>query len=249
MINNIPQMQMPDWLSFILKNQRNVPFQIERILRDSLFYPACGLNGTPVKYLAGNVFSFVYVDYEITKDTFFNNLHGSGENDGFKNYHLIFEKDVNQIEIFQVVRRGSLFSEETDRFRFFENENEPFYHWSVWQRNEECAETAGPEGFSMFYVFSEASTFYKELYNRLSIAPKILTIIQPGQNKEGLPPDNEDSEFKFTVLSNEVGLPEYLLYGGDGAPEYYLEPCWHEYSGERIVQLPERYAGLWKLNP
>ena len=92
MIDQLAKMEMPDWLTSILKDQENVPLNIENILKDSLYYPACGVNGTPVKHLVGNIFSFVYADYGIRRDVFLNNLHGSGEDDGFKNYHLIFEK-------------------------------------------------------------------------------------------------------------------------------------------------------------
>jgi len=92
------------------------------------------------------------------------------------------------------------------------------------------------------------SAIYQGLYCRLSISPRVLAIIQPGSiGGEWESVTTDDSFFKKVVCSNAAGLPDYLLHGGYGQG-YYERACWQEYDGERIVQLPERYAGLWKLN-
>ena len=96
---------------------------------------------------------------------------------------------------------------------------------------------------------ARCSAIYQGLYCRLRVAPLILAIIQPGAlGGEWEMVDADDSFFKKVVRSNPAGMPEYLLYGGLGERGSYAEPCWHEYRGKRIVQLPERYAGLWKRN-
>ena len=56
------------------------PFPIRLLLRDSLYYPSSGFDGTPVKYLAGKILSFVYVDYGRTRDE----LHAELEERGFR---------------------------------------------------------------------------------------------------------------------------------------------------------------------
>lgn len=58
--------------------------------------------------------------------------------------------------------------------------------------------------------------------------------------------ESNESFFKLVVQSNTAGMPEYLLYGGSGGSQLYEKPCWDEYQGQRITQLGERYAGLWK---
>ena len=65
MINEIPKNEMPKWLL-----GEKYSFDIENIIKDSLYYPSCGRDGTPVKYFMGNIYSFVYVDYGISKNDF-----------------------------------------------------------------------------------------------------------------------------------------------------------------------------------
>ncbi len=123
-----------------------------------------------------------------------------------------------------------------------------FGHWSVWRRDPKFNNTTDPAGFSFLFFSEEMSVIYQGLYCRLSVAPNILAIIQPGAiGGEWENVTSSDSFFKKVVASSKAGLPEYLLYGGFGRG-FYDAACWDEYQGERLAQLPERYAGLWKLN-
>jgi hypothetical protein len=63
MINEIEIIQMPDWLSSV-----NFKFNINEVLKDSLYYPSSAFDGDPIKYFMGNVYSFIYVDYCNTRD-------------------------------------------------------------------------------------------------------------------------------------------------------------------------------------
>jgi hypothetical protein len=133
-----------------------------------------------------------------------------------------------------------------------ESRCKPFGHWSVWKRDES---SAGTELFSFFYMSGEISAIYQGLYCRLCIAPKVIAIIQPGSmGGEWENTTSDDSFFKRVVRSNPAGMPEYLLHGGTGwgrgSPnnDPYPDPCWREYSGTRLCQLSERYAGLWRLS-
>jgi hypothetical protein len=245
MIREIPALDMPKWLSEILKNPAGATFQLENILQDSLYYPGSYLDATPVNYLTGNIFSFVYTDKNISRDDFLNYLDGSGEGDVFNNYRLIHEDDL---DLHDITPRGWPPNKFKQYFEFTEKRPLDCY-WSVWKRNEGVAKDVGPEGFSFFYAFSEMSELYEGLYNGLSIAPKILTLIGPGYMGEGSSPEDEDSLLKKVVVSSNNDLPDYLLYGLYGGTRGFADACWSEYQGEKIVQLPERHAGLWKLNP
>ena len=248
MIKEIPAMDMPEWLATILKNPKDGTFQLENILRDSLYYPGSFVDATPVNYLAGNIFSFVYADNGFSIEEILNYLDRTKIYDeGFINYHSILEKNMKLSDIVPggwppgVVRRRIDFLEFYDKDILDVN---PDCHWSVWKRNEGLGGDIGPEGFSFFFAFSEMSELYNGLYNGLSIVPKILTLITGGQANT---PESNDSDFKRVVLSNQNGLPDYLVNGHLGGPGP-VEACWREYQGERIVQLPKRDAGLWKLN-
>ena len=61
---------MPAWLEAILNGNVDIQLPLKDVLKDSLYYPASGLNGTPVKYLAGNVWSYIYADYAIERDKY-----------------------------------------------------------------------------------------------------------------------------------------------------------------------------------
>ena len=133
-----------------------------------------------------------------------------------------------------------------------ERDCQPFGHWSIWQRTASADPAAGPELFSFFFLAGEISAIYQGLYTRLAIAPKVLAIIQPGtMGGEWENSCSDQSFFKQVVRSHAAGLPEYLLHGGTGwgrgHPNHdpYPEPCWREYRGPRLCQLPERYAGVW----
>ena len=248
MIDEVLALEMPEWLSEILKNPKDGAFQIENILRDSLYYPGSFVDATPVNYLVGNIFSFVYADNRISIEELLNYLDRTEIYDeGFINYHSIIEKNMKLSDIAPggwppgVVRRRIDFLEFYDKDIL---DVKPDCHWSVWKRNEGLGGDIGPEGFSFFYAFAEMSELYESLYNGLSIAPKILAIITGGLANN---PESNDSDFKRVVVSNPNGLPDYLLNGHFGGPGP-VEACWREYQGKRIVQLPKRDAGLWKLN-
>lgn len=249
MIPELDSLQLPEWLSGISENS-SFP-NLDHLLTDSLYYPASGLNGTPVKYLAGNVYSFIYADYGIKRNEFLKNLNGNEPECGFMNYHSICQREVFRQDIVPYGWQPTIIpTSQREREILLQRERDctPFGHWSVWQRNDNAGTEVGPARFSFFFLAGEISAIYQGLYCRLGISPRILAIIQPGaMGGEWESVTSDDSFFKGVVCSNTAGLPEYLLYGGYGRG-FYEQACWREYEGQRIVQLPERYAGLWKIN-
>jgi hypothetical protein len=205
-----------------------------------------------VKFLAGNVLSFVYADYGVKKRVFLDNLNGTKTECGFRGYHSIWQQEVFRPDIVPPGWIPSLRptrEKDIQRLRQQGSCCEPFGHWSIWRRDEDKHDDYGPDLFSFLYFAGEMSAIYQGLYCRLRVAPLVLAIIQPGAlGGEWEMVDADDSFFKEVVCSNPAGMPEYLLYGGLGERGSYAEPCWHEYRGKRVVQLPERYAGLWKRN-
>jgi len=91
MIDSLPKPAIPQWLESILDNsERNSKFNLSNILTDSLYYPSAGLDGTPVKFLAGNVYSFIFVDYGTNKEDFMCDLTGErGRQVGLQGFLLI----------------------------------------------------------------------------------------------------------------------------------------------------------------
>jgi len=86
-IPEIERMEMPDWLC-----RDNFEFDVYEVVNNSLYYPACGTDGTPVKYFMGNVYSFVYVDYaDFTKEAFYREISNPH---CFWGYHIIHRESI-----------------------------------------------------------------------------------------------------------------------------------------------------------
>ncbi len=249
MINAMPIEKTPEWLLNIASGKDDTEFPLMNILQNSLFYPACGLNGTPVKFLGGNIHSFIYADYGIKRIDLLRNLNGNTNRCGFKGYRSLKQMYLNFEDIAPISWSPGIVPphNKMDRILHSQRYGEAFAHWSVWERQPDFPSTHGPDLFSFIHIGGEMSSVYQALYTRNNLKPKVLAIIQPGAfggEWECVPSDQ--SFFKKVVKANSAGMPDYLLNGGYGPG--YEEPCWNDYRGERLIQLPERSAGLWKLS-
>lgn len=56
MIEGLPQIILPEWLSVVDADSiETSSFPLEEVLRNSLYYPSSGFDGDPVRYMAGNI--------------------------------------------------------------------------------------------------------------------------------------------------------------------------------------------------
>ena len=78
-------MEMPEWI----RNPRE--FDIRNILQDSLCYLASGLHGHFVKCYMGNAYSFVYIDYYISRERLLQDMAEYG----FKGYRVIRQESID----------------------------------------------------------------------------------------------------------------------------------------------------------
>ena len=251
MIEQMPVHEVPLWLREAAEDKRG-EMPIQQILENSLYYPASGENGTPVKYLGGNVHSFLYADYGISVKCMLLNMYGTGKDCGFLGYSLVRHKDVFHGELYPEWWAPEFAPTQSELDKGFCDQTrmpwEVAAHWTVWRRLDDYPETHGPELFSFFFGCAEMSKFYQALYTRYQIKPLVLAVIQPGSfGGEWERTEAESSMFRRVISANPAGMPDYLLYGGFGPERCYNEPCWKAYMGERLVQLPERWAGLWRL--
>ncbi len=247
MISELATTPCPAWLT-TLSSSSAFP-GVRQLLRDSLYYPGCDLNGTPVKYLAGNVHSFVYADYGVTEAQFLENLNGECEECGFKHYRPVVQRALALTDVIPPHWHPALSiqHEKLDCWlHVMERHGRLFAHWSVWERCPDAPVQVGPQRFSFLYIGGEISACYQWLYVYHRIAPMILAIIQPnGWDGFG----HDGSFFRYVVRSNRAGMPGFLLHGGWSYAASYQTPCWSDYGGPLIARLPERHAGLWRLKP
>ena len=96
MINQLPEISVPDWLAGISQSTITIdPFPLTQLLEDSLYYPSSGFDRDPVKYLSGNILSFIYVDYGISHEEFENEIIKRG----FRGYECVATRSVTEQEL------------------------------------------------------------------------------------------------------------------------------------------------------
>ena len=96
MISRLPEKSVPDWLAKISQSTITIdPFPLTQLLEDSLYYPSSGFDRDPVKYLSGNILSFIYVDYGRSHDEFENEIIKRG----FRGYECVATRSVTEQEL------------------------------------------------------------------------------------------------------------------------------------------------------
>lgn len=213
----LPQLTAPDWLSGILNN-RLLPEKIPllSILDDSLFYPASGLDTTPIELTSLNIFSFVYCDYSISKKYFTEFLSNR-----IPDYSLVGGRFINRDEIVP----DSWVPDVPTHFDFddywgynllksAQDRCEQFGHWSVWEKeNEASTEKSQRNIISLLFIAGEGVACYQGLYLRNKVSPKILSIIQPGHTLGGNWTNFFNPYAPFWKSVKNGKLPDRLLLG------------------------------------
>ena len=96
MISRLSEKSVPDWLAKISQSTITIdPFPLTQLLEDSLYYPSSGFDRDPVKYLSGNILSFIYVDYGRSHDEFENEIIKQG----FRGYECVATRSVTEQEL------------------------------------------------------------------------------------------------------------------------------------------------------
>lgn len=239
-------MSVPRWLARVTPETMNhEPFPLHDILRDSLYYPASGLDGDPVKRLAGCVHSFVYVDIDLDRTELERELERREFRDyeGFRGYGIVDRREVTREGLFRYRRPPRAVREVLARqlgekwYRELPPRGEAsfFCDWFVFERQARFGRDYGPSRFSFLVIRAEAVRTFLKLYMAESIAPEAVAVIQ-----SGWPEMFEDPGglFPQCVLANPAGRPKILLLGGYGPPDPdgalpwpgYRPPCVHEWA-------------------
>ncbi|MEC4747533.1 hypothetical protein [Methylomicrobium sp. Wu6] len=232
MIEQIPCMTPPEWLMNLTAGAIvNNPFPLNEVLQDSLYYPGAGTDGKPVRWLAGNVYSFVYTDYMVSRPRFLhalNNVHS-----GFRGYRVLGLRDMTMKELIPngwVPQPPNVFDGNPNEGR--EHFAEPFGIWGIMERLPDYPAEHGPERFSLLYLCGEGVASYQALYNSNRLKPKILFLIQHGFGGNWTNFENPDGIFAQSVAANPVGMPDWLV------GRYR-----RNYEGSRESYWPKYYPG------
>jgi len=91
MITEIPEIEMPKWLA-----GNEFRFNLKDVIKDSLYYPSCGMDGIPIQCFMGNIYSFIYVDYGITESDFIKEVT---KNNSIKGYSIIHNEKITKYQL------------------------------------------------------------------------------------------------------------------------------------------------------
>ncbi len=230
-LKQLPKLPVPAWLRSVSRRTMDgAPFPLREILTDSLYYPASGTDGDPIRYLGGNVLSFIYVDYGVTR----RRVRARIRRPGLRGYRLVGMREVREREL---TPNGwtplPLEPRDGDPARMDWFIKPPFCEWYVFERTEEYDEAHGPERLSLLYLGADGAAAYQALYMPNGIVPRVIAIIQPGRGFGGNWTDFEDPTQilgRSVLQHNPAGIPKILLYGGIGQRRFYEEPCWPQYD-------------------
>ena len=248
MIKEIERMEMPEWLS---RDRFN--FNVKEVLQDSLYYPAAGFDGDPVQYLAGNVYSFLYVDYGVSREEFLREIHHPRY--GFRGYHIIHQQRIAENQLTPHGWTVKIWPErtlQTDLGRFMNMLRDgyikpPFCEWVIFERDNDRDESHGPRRFSFLHLGADGVAAYQAIYLSNNIRPKIIAIIQPGTGFGFNWTDfrDENEIFARSVFHNENLLPDYIIHGwwGGGRDS---GPIWSKYSRKvREIRTRSHTLIIW----
>lgn len=234
---------VPEWLAKIDPNRLGeAEPPIDDILRQSLYYPACGIDGSAISRLGGLCHSFIYVDCAETKG----NLEKALREGGFRGYSLIGRRSIDRSELnpnhnwrprIPATWQGThCYSEKRfilDRgelagilSRWCDESLNPFFcDWMIFERDEGFTDNHGPERFSLMFLCAEGIAAYQALFVDRGIAPLALAIIRPGSWMGNNFDDYEQPNSLFAhVVLGANPKPDYLFCGGYFEPE----PFWPE---------------------
>lgn len=207
-------MTLNDILTLTANKIQQGPFPLKKLLKESLYYPACDIDGELIRYCnlhfsKFGICSFVYADYQTGEDRLLEHL------DEFLGYHLLAHRHLTPEDIGADKPLEMPEYINPEEYRRFQDEWHPFAHWAVLERNDEYGDDHGPKRFSLFFLGAEGVAAYEGLYNVNRITPKAIALIQPG-HAFGF---NWTNFFDWNApLARTVcrgkSLPKYLFYGG-----------------------------------
>jgi len=224
------QESVPVWLSELGDPLDRIP--MPDVLRQCVYYPSAGVDGTPVKYLGRYFQSFVYVDYGMGEKSVLKELPT------FRGYDLISNRKVCQDELFpQRWQPPELRPEDGDPTSKAARRLPPFALWAIYDRKSDVCSEHGPKRFSLLYIGGEGATTYRDLFYSHQVSPAVLALIQPGPRWGGNWTNFEDPDqiLARLVRENPSGMPGHLLYGGWGDGECYRDAPWPEYRTAGLI--------------
>lgn len=247
MLREQPRNAVPDWLAEASTDQ-DLP--IVDMLKESLYYPACGTDGRPIQYLGGYCNSFVYADYGYPSGKITELLTADG---AFFGYRLRSSRilDSGELAISQAWEMIDLDVRiDGDPRRYRDRQVKPYAFWTIFERLPDFPDDHGPDVFSLLYLAEDGVPAFQALYHSNGVAPSVVAIIQPGEGFGWNWTHFHDAKQVFCrlVMASPLGGPRYLLLGGSWYNKRFQESvAWPGYNSlVKLWKVSEGYLGLWE---
>ena len=171
---HFPPTNSPEWLrkitslyhnetNAVLKEQMKINMKeqmrmtsIKDILKDSLFYSACGNDTEPITFFKKHIHSFVFcldTSYNLAYDSEFPSIKTQLKQNNFK-------KRVNIDIDIEFLKKNGWFKEEDESVT-----NELKANWSIWEYNKDF--------FSLLFIAYDSFSLWKQLYKNNESYPKV----------------------------------------------------------------------------
>jgi hypothetical protein len=187
---------------------------LQEILSDSVFYPACGLDGELIRLYnhlyKPDVPSYVYCDWGVQKEDFLNALPA------ITGYQVFAQRELSKKDLCPNGWKPSA-PASIDPARYAQMKqmiaSDPYSFWVIFEREEAYDDAHGPSRFSLLYVCGEASATYQALYASNNTHANTIALIRPGTGFGGnFERFYDDSSGLFEVISgNPHGSPRLII--------------------------------------
>lgn len=212
----------------------SMPFPLREVLEGSLYYPASGVDGSPIRNWQLGINSFVYVDMSIEESAYVGEILKEGS---VRGYHVVAQRNLVADELVpngfkpSPPASANTLSIIKAQQSAGANVKNAFAIWSILERDDSLGVQHGPKRFSLLYIRAEGAATYQALYQSNEILPKIVSCIRPGVGFGG-----NYGEFTTvlldTMLMHPKGLPaELLLWRERNRCTQVAEP-WSKYYEE-----------------
>jgi hypothetical protein len=187
---------------------------VQTFLENSVYYPACGFDGTPIKFIGKMFSNYVYADYLSE----YNDLENNISTYGLKGYKLRNSFFINAEELFGI-NWENFIEKNTDIISNlpFKWKN-PFAKIYSFERCINFSDEHGKKNIELLYVKSEGISTYKYLYTQKNITPKCLVSIVPGLAFGGNFSNYPEMLIKLIKLTEK--FPQYQFYDDQCATNF-----------------------------
>lgn len=201
------------WLKSLSREQiENDVFPLDKVINASLYYPASGCDGSPIRHWGIGVDSFVYADILITRQDY----QRAVSNAAFKGYELFAQRNLSASDLtssewsYRVPSSidPAIYRDIVDRA--MSDQTGSFAIWSVFERKTDFTQVHGPTRFSLMHIRGEACATYQALYVANALLPDVIALIRPGTGFGGNYSNFEDVLLE-TMRMHPLGLPPKLL--------------------------------------